>query len=84
MRRFTLLALVLAGAVLGVMMSDASYDYADDPIYLGYTKAFTDGAALGIEAVKADNFDGFQGALSKMNTSCGDCHLKYKSQDSGN
>ena len=70
--------------VLGVMMSDASYDAADNPEYQGYTKAFIDGAALGVESVKSDNFDDFQAALNKMNTSCNDCHPKFRSQDSGN
>ncbi len=66
---------------LGVMMGDLSYDQADNPEYQGYTKAFVDGAAAGVEAVKADKFEDFQGALSKMNTSCGDCHPKFRGGD---
>ncbi len=67
---------------LGVMMGDLSYDQADDPAYQGYTKNFIDGAAAGVEAVKADKFEDFQGALSKMNTSCSDCHPKFRGGDS--
>ncbi len=67
---------------LGVMMGDLSYDQADNPEYQGFTKNFIDGAAAGVEAVKADKFDDFQGALSKMNTSCGDCHPKFRGGDS--
>ena len=63
---------------LGVMMGDLSYDQADNPEYQGFTKNFIDGAAAGVEAVKADKFEDFQGALSKMNTSCGDCHPKFR------
>ncbi|RLS38641.1 MAG: hypothetical protein DWH81_09690 [Planctomycetota bacterium] len=69
---------------LGVMMSDPSYDAADNPEYQTYTKAFIDGAALGVEAVKTDKFDEFQTALNRLNTSCNDCHPKFRSQDSGN
>lgn len=69
---------------LGVMMSDASYDAADNPEYQTFTKAFIDGAALGVEAVKTDKFDEFQTALNRLNTSCNDCHPKFRSQDSGN
>ncbi len=67
---------------LGVMMGDLSYDQADNPEYQGFTKNFIDGAAAGVEAVKSDKFDDFQGALSKMNTSCGDCHPKFRGGDS--
>ena len=67
---------------LGVMMGDLSYDQADNPEYQGYTKAFIDGAAAGVEAVKADKFEDFQGALSKMNTSCSECHPKFRGGDS--
>ena len=67
---------------LGVMMGDLSYDQADNPEYQGFTKNFIEGAAAGVEAVKSDKFDDFQGALSKMNTSCGDCHPKFRGGDS--
>lgn len=69
---------------LGVMMGDASYDAADNPEYQAFTKAFIDGAAFGVEAVKTDKFDEFQTALNRLNTSCNDCHPKFRSQDSGN
>ena len=68
---------------MGVLMSDASYDAADNPEYIGFTKDFMDGASQGVEAVKSDNFDGFQGALNKMNKSCGDCHPKFRGGDGG-
>ena len=67
---------------LGVMMGDLSYDQADNPEYQGYTKNFIDGAAAGVEAVKSDKFEDFQGALSKMNTSCSECHPKFRGGDS--
>ena len=67
---------------LGVMMTDLSYDQADNPEYQGYSKAFIEGAAAGVEAVKADKYDDFQGALSKMNTSCSECHPKFRGGDS--
>ena len=69
---------------LGVMMSDSSYDAADNPEYQGYAKAFINGASLGVEAVKSDKFDEFQGALNKLNNSCNECHPKFRSQDNGN
>ena len=68
---------------MGVLMSDASYDAADNPEYQGYNKSFIEGAASGVEAVKTDSFDGFQGALNKMNKSCGDCHPKFRGGDGG-
>ena len=67
---------------MGVMMGDLSYDQADNPEYQTFTKNFVDGAAAGVEAVKSDKFEDFQGALSKMNTSCGDCHPKFRGGDS--
>jgi hypothetical protein len=67
---------------MGVMMSDLSYDQADNPEYQGFTKNFVDGAAAGVEAVKSDKFEDFQGALSKMNTSCSECHPKFRGGDS--
>lgn len=70
-------------AALGVMMLDASYEHADNPEYVGFTKAFIDGAQAGVEAVKAERFEDFQGALNKMNTSCGDCHPKFRGGDGG-
>lgn len=69
---------------MGVLMSDASYDAADNPEYQALTKVFIEGAAMGVEAVKSDKFDDFQGALSQMNLSCAECHPKFKGQDSGN
>ena len=69
---------------LGVMMGDTSYDAADNPEYQTFTKAFIDGAAFGVEAVKTDKFEEFQTALNRLNTSCNDCHPKFRSQDSGN
>lgn len=68
---------------LGVMMSDVSYEYADNEEYQQFTKALIDGAAHGIEAVKADKYDEFQAALNQMNGSCNECHPKFRGQDSG-
>lgn len=65
-------------AALGTMMLDSSYEYADNPEYVGYTNAFIEGAKASLDAAKADNFDGFQGGINKMNTSCGDCHPKFR------
>ncbi len=70
-------------AALGAMMLDASYEHADNPEYVGFTKAFIEGAQAGVEAVKAEKFEDFQGALNKMNTSCGDCHPKFRGGDGG-
>ena len=68
---------------MGVLMTDASYDAADNPEYQGYNKEFIEGAAAGVEAVKSDSFDGFQGALNKLNKSCGDCHPKFRGGEGG-
>ena len=70
-------------AALGAMMLDVSYEHADNPEYVGFTKAFIEGAQAGVEAVKAEKFEDFQGALNKMNTSCGDCHPKFRGGDGG-
>ena len=70
-------------AAMGTMMLDASYEHADNPEYVGFTKAFIDGAQAGVEAVKAEKFQDFQGALNKLNTSCGDCHPKFRGADGG-
>lgn len=67
---------------LGVMMGDLSYDQTDDPEYQAFTKLYLEGAAAGVEAVKSDKFEDFQGALSKMNTSCSECHPKFRGGDS--
>lgn len=68
---------------LGTMMLDSTYEYADNPEYTGYSNDFINGAKAGIEAVKSDKFEEFQGALSKMNNSCSECHPKFRGQDNG-
>lgn len=70
-------------AALGTMMLDSTYEYADNPEYTGYTNDFINGAKAGVEAVKADKFEDFQGALNKMNNSCNECHPKFRGQDNG-
>ena len=64
-------------------MLDSSYEYADNPEYTGYTNDFINGAKAGIEAIKSDKFEEFQGALNKMNASCNECHPKFRGQDNG-
>lgn len=70
-------------AALGTMMLDSTYEYADNPEYTGYTNDFINGAKAGLDAVKADKFEDFQGALNKMNNSCNECHPKFRGQDNG-
>jgi hypothetical protein len=70
-------------AALGTMMLDSTYEYADNPEYTGYTNDFINGAKAGLEAVKSDKFEEFQGALNKMNNSCNECHPKFRGQDNG-
>lgn len=68
-------------AIMNLMitvMSDHSYDQADDPRYAGYVQAMLNEQKAASEAASGDNFDGFSAALGKINNTCNECHMIFR------
>lgn len=68
---------------LSTMMTDSSYDNADQPAYQAFLKRFTDGSRAGVMAVQTGSLEGFQAALNQLQTTCAECHQQYKGSESG-
>jgi hypothetical protein len=69
-------------ALLGTMMGDHSYDNADEPKYKDLIARFVGGAMEGVQATKTGDFDGYQAALNKVQTTCAECHQEYRGGNS--
>lgn len=66
-------------AVIGHVIQDESYEYADDETYLEFAKILeTQGKEIA-EAVKSDNFERAQAAAGLINKACSECHEGYRS-----
>ncbi len=70
-------------AALGTMMGTESYDNADVKQYQDFVATFVGGAMDGVNAVKAEDYDGFRAGLDKIQTTCAECHQQYRGSDSG-
>lgn len=70
-------------AALGTMMGTESYDNADAKQYQSYVTTFVNGAMTGVNAVKAEDFEGFREGLNQIQTTCAECHQQYRGSDSG-
>jgi len=68
---------------LATLMTDKSYDNADQPKYQGFLKRFTEGARSGVQAIHTGSLEGFQAALNQIQTTCAECHQEYKGSESG-
>lgn len=69
-------------ATLGTIMGTDGYDSAEEEQYQAFVKTFVDGALEASKNVQAENFDGFQAALNQIQTSCGECHQRYRGASS--
>lgn len=70
-------------ATLATVLSDKSYDYAEEDEYQGFIKQFVE-ANLGMAAAaKPDNlnFADFEAARARVQGTCGACHGKYVGSD---
>ena len=54
------------------------YGYEDDEEFLGYAQRILDAAKTIAEASASGDFDSYELALSKISTSCQECHSVYK------
>lgn len=66
-------------AVIGHVIQDASYEYADDESYLGFAKVLEAQGLEIVEAVKADDLQRAQTAAGLINKACSACHEGYRS-----
>jgi hypothetical protein len=68
-------------AIMNLMMTvmgDSSYDQADDPRYVGYVQAMISDQKAALEAANSENFDGFSAAIGKINNTCNECHMIFR------
>lgn len=70
-------------AALGTIIRDPSYDSADEEEYQKLAVQLADGALAGTIAAKTGSFAEFQSALNRAQTSCAECHSKYRGSSSG-
>lgn len=66
-------------SVLITVMADESYDQASDPRYAAYVKTIVGQQKAADEAATAGNFDEFSANLSKINVTCNECHMLFRS-----
>lgn len=67
-------------AMLGTLMSVVAtpgYDYIEESEYKSFIHRFVSAAVSGRDAVDANDFNTFSGALGEMQKICGECHQKY-------
>lgn len=70
-------------AAFGTLMGTESYDNADVEGYQALIATFVGGAMKGVDAVKAENYEGFRDGLNDIQTTCSECHQQYRGSDSG-
>ncbi len=66
-------------AVIGHVIQDESYEYADDESYLEFAKILESQGQEIAEAAKTDNFERAQTAAGLINKACSGCHEGYRS-----
>jgi hypothetical protein len=68
-------------AIMNLMMTvmaDHSYDQADDPRYAGYVQAMLTDQKAAMEAANSGNFDAYSAAIGRINNSCNECHMIFR------
>ncbi len=70
-------------AAFASLMGTESYDNADAKPYQDYLALFLSGAKSSIEAVQAEDYEGFRKGLDQIQTTCAECHQQYKGNDDG-
>ena len=65
-------------AMLGKIIQDKSYEFADDATYLGFAKELEQQARTAVECAKKGDAAGASSAVSKMQKACDDCHGGFR------
>ncbi|WP_437186859.1 hypothetical protein SH668x_000225 [Planctomicrobium sp. SH668] len=68
---------------LAALMSDKSYDNADEEKYQAFLSRFQGGAQTSLNALHAGDLDGFQSGLNQIQTTCAECHVEYRGSEAG-
>ncbi|MDZ4686542.1 MAG: hypothetical protein SH850_15845 [Planctomycetaceae bacterium] len=64
-------------AVLGKVVSDPSYESADEDDYKGFAQRLIDGGRDAVTATQEQAYPKFQEAINKITKACADCHANY-------
>ena len=64
-------------AVLGTVVTDPSYDYADEEDYKAFAKKLIDGANEAAAAAKDQSYPKFTEGINKVQKVCSECHTSY-------
>jgi hypothetical protein len=69
----------------GTIIQDAEYDFTSEPDYKSFAQDFVNGSREMLAASNSElrDFASFQSGRNTVQTSCGICHQKYQSADSG-
>ena len=68
-------------AIMNLMMTvmaDHSYDQADDPRYAAFVKNMLADQKAASEAAAGENFDAFSAAIGRINNTCNECHMIFR------
>jgi cytochrome c556 len=64
-------------AVLGKVVSDASYESSDEDDYQAYARSLIEGGREAVSAAEDQAYPKFQDAINKITKACADCHNSY-------
>jgi hypothetical protein len=64
--------------LLMTIMADPSYDRADDPRYVAFVQTIVGQQKEAAEAAAADNFDSYSATMGKINNTCNECHMLFR------
>jgi hypothetical protein len=64
--------------ILGTIFGDASYEFSEEPEFQEFVRAFVEGNAAVIQAVRTANFAEFEAARNRIQSTCDPCHQKYR------
>jgi cytochrome c556 len=65
-------------AVMAKIVTEQGYGYEDDAEFKGYSSEIVQSAQAIKAAAASGDFASYEGALSKITTTCQNCHSKYK------
>ncbi|MAG93049.1 MAG: hypothetical protein CMJ48_04800 [Planctomycetaceae bacterium] len=68
-------------AALSEMCMDSSYEYAEDPAYVDYSRVMRNGSQQIVRAVEADDFVSFEKGMVIVQKACTDCHGVFRDQE---
>lgn len=70
-------------AMIGEIIKQEGYDYHEEENYKKFCNEYTTAAIDARVAAEELNFDAFQDAVARIQTSCGNCHGEYAFGDDG-